>query len=173
MQLPFEYQPSRVVNKYFFCNLLLPHTGDTECLNVRCQMSYVKYHVSCVTYNFCCVACDPSPITIANSHSNRTFPCLLPHYAKQAGLQSPKHSKYFFLNTKNIETTQMKNVQSYANISNTLFDQNTPVHLEAGCLQWHTHIATQRQKLQGNLLYLGETKRLVHFRLSDHHGYVA
>ena len=36
-----------------------------------------------------------------------------------------------------------KNVNSYANINDILFDQKSPVHWEAGFPRWHTHILTE------------------------------
>ena len=44
---------------------------------------------------------------------------------------------------KNIETIPRKIIFLLANISDTLFNQKSLVHQEAGFLQWHTHTHTQ------------------------------
>ena len=43
---------------------------------------------------------------------------------------------------KSLIQQKSKNIQRYANISNTLFNQNTPVHREAGFPRWHTQTHT-------------------------------
>ena len=49
---------------------------------------------------------------------------------------------------KIFEMAKPKTFKGYANISDTLFDQKSPVHREAGFLRWHTH--TDRHKTHGH-----------------------
>ena len=51
--------------------------GDTESLNV-CTVTKPNKNGE----NMSCVTCHMSPVTNTNSHSHKTFPCKLPHYAQ-------------------------------------------------------------------------------------------
>ena len=52
---------------------------------------------------------------------------------------------------KPLKEQKTKNVLRYANISNTLFDQMAPVHLEAGFPQWQAHIDRHTTQRHHNL----------------------
>ena len=67
------------------------------------------------------------PVTSANSLSHRLSHCNLSHYGQWAVLQIPKKPKNLFNLPK-----RYNKVFFFSNISNTLFNQKSPVHREPG-----------------------------------------
>ena len=98
--------------------------------HVTCLMSCGTFHVPCVIYHVSHVACHLSPVTChlslmqtaaaTASHPLLTLPlCTVGLFEKT---QKPK------IVSKPKISTKPKNVDRYANISDMLFDQKSPVH---------------------------------------------
>ena len=112
------------------------HMSHVTCQvsGVTCHMSGVMCHLSCVTCRMSPVTCHLSlmPTATATDRPPANFPIIHSRLVCKDQKQNKNQNTRNLLNNKN-----PNNVKRYANISNMLFDQKSPVHWEGGFPRWH------------------------------------
>ena len=101
-------------------------------MNKSCFMCHLSHVICHVSHSAChlsltLTARDPP---CANSHIMHPRLVCKDQKPVKKNFNTPKYQ----WNKKNA-----KNIKRYANISNTFFDQKSPVYREAAFLQWHKH----------------------------------
>ena len=114
----------------------------TECSPpTKCHMSGVRCQVSCVRCQVSHVTCHLS-LTGTATATDRTLPLLTPPLCTVSWFAKTQKPKQISEHKKSSKRQKTKNVERYANISDTPFNQKSPVHREAGFrhgTDTHTH----------------------------------